>query len=1075
MNRNDAPPGGLAPHAGATDAEPIPVVLTEGTNLAIALSPDGQTIAMDLQGVLWMLPAAGGEARRLTDDFGDIARPQWSPDGARIVFQSYRSGNFHLWTIRPDGSGLTQLTHGEFDCREPRFSPDGLEIAFSSDRTGRYAIHVLNLQSGCVRVLSDTDTDSEASEPNWSPDGRQLVFVRDGVLACVDVSRAEALDHPLIADCWHAGAVIAAPAWTPDGKSLVYRLATGSGRDMRASRLCIDGIALTSDDEEVFPFPVVWLDADQFLYTSDGRIRRRSLARGRLADIPLRVTVSVSRPSYARRWRDFSSHEPRKVKGISFPVLSPNARQVAFGALNQLWLLTIGDPRPSRLTDDVFAKIWPAFSPDGKRLAYVCDRGGNMDIWIRDLAGGEESQLTRAGHALKQCRWSPDGMQIACASQDGFIYRVDASTGRMRREIHQTVWSGRPDWAPDGRHLVLAAIRPYSARFREGRNAILMCELDGGRVHYHPPSPTPGAALDVRNANGPVWIDGPGPRGIGASRLVYTMRGTLWSMPLDAQHRPCAAPVALNDETSDAISASADGRYVLFLSNAQLRLLDLQSGETVDVPLELSWTLHAAPGRTVIHAGRMWDGLSSEAVDDVDIVIERGRIVSIGPHRERAEEGSDMQDSSGEAGHRYIDASAQTVMPGLIDMHTHREMGNQLGAREPRLFLAYGVTCTRGLSDNPYLGLENRESVDAGKRVGPRSFGTGDALDGTRTFWDGMRPIADRGQLERELKRAEALGHDLIKCYVRLPPDLQQLATAGAHAIGIPITSHYLFPAMSFGADGYEHMGGTSRFGYSRTGSTLGRMYQDVLALSAASGCYRTPTLFGLESMLADTPALVRDDVRVDTLFLPGDRAALRRAADSERGQYVPMIASQVEAIMRMSKAGVKIVTGSDFPIVQPGVSLHLNLRAMVRYGMTPVAALRTATSVAGGALHPDLGTVAVGSLADLVFVSGDPTRCIDDAADVKGVMVGGEYHTLESLVDPFVGLEPARVAQAAQHGATPAGAGSGPRLPTPYWWHDARWIECVSAACCGPLMPLMSAGAGMRSRWSSAYRSNER
>src|SRR5436305_7969197 len=95
----------------------VPLTLRQGTNLAARLSPDGRTIAIDLLGVLWLVPASGGPAKRLTGDDFDIAQPDWSPDGATLAFQSFRDGNFHIWTIRRDGSGLRQLTTGPYDHR----------------------------------------------------------------------------------------------------------------------------------------------------------------------------------------------------------------------------------------------------------------------------------------------------------------------------------------------------------------------------------------------------------------------------------------------------------------------------------------------------------------------------------------------------------------------------------------------------------------------------------------------------------------------------------------------------------------------------------------------------------------------------------------------------------------------------------------------------------------------------------------------------------------------------------------------------------------------------------------------
>lgn len=150
------------------------VTLREGTNIASAASPDGRWIAFDLLGILWVVSAEAGVARRLTDDFGDIAQPDWSPDGETLCFQSYRSGNFHIWTIRPDGSGLQQWTGGPHDCREPRFSPDGRWLAFSSDRSGgRYAIHALDLATGETRVVSTGNT--QDSEPAWVIGRRALL------------------------------------------------------------------------------------------------------------------------------------------------------------------------------------------------------------------------------------------------------------------------------------------------------------------------------------------------------------------------------------------------------------------------------------------------------------------------------------------------------------------------------------------------------------------------------------------------------------------------------------------------------------------------------------------------------------------------------------------------------------------------------------------------------------------------------------------------------------------------------------------------------------------------------------
>ncbi len=87
-------------------AVPVHVTLHEGTSMAAALSPDGRTIAIDLLGTLWTMPAGGGVAKPITDISMDARQPSWSPDGTRLAFQAYRSSTWQIWTIKADGSDL---------------------------------------------------------------------------------------------------------------------------------------------------------------------------------------------------------------------------------------------------------------------------------------------------------------------------------------------------------------------------------------------------------------------------------------------------------------------------------------------------------------------------------------------------------------------------------------------------------------------------------------------------------------------------------------------------------------------------------------------------------------------------------------------------------------------------------------------------------------------------------------------------------------------------------------------------------------------------------------------------------
>src|SRR5579871_4954934 len=96
-------------------AAPKIVTVSEGTNVNVTVSPDRKTIIMDLQEALWSLPIGGGVAKRLTDPFLEPARPDWSPKGALVAFQSFKGGTFHIWLMNADGSGARQLTEGHGD------------------------------------------------------------------------------------------------------------------------------------------------------------------------------------------------------------------------------------------------------------------------------------------------------------------------------------------------------------------------------------------------------------------------------------------------------------------------------------------------------------------------------------------------------------------------------------------------------------------------------------------------------------------------------------------------------------------------------------------------------------------------------------------------------------------------------------------------------------------------------------------------------------------------------------------------------------------------------------------------
>lgn len=969
------------PGAGSSGSERS-VTVREGTNIAAAASPDGKTIAFDLYGVLWVMSTEGGAARRLTDDYGEIGQPDWSPDGSTLIFQSYRDGNFHLWSIGAGGKGLTQLTHGPRDDREPRFSPDGQTVAFSSDRSGRYAIHVLELRSGDIRQL--TQSQATESEPAWSPDGKRIAFIADNTR--LQLAELDGQVHTRLS----GSAVLHAPSFTPDGKSLVYTAFANANSSTLMSAEERGTVTELVANEDVFPFRVTWLSDDELLYASNGKMRRLHLSREAARSsrtIEFTATVPVVTPQYRKKTRDFDSVTPKAVIGIGSPVLSPDGHHVAFRALNDLWTMRIGE-EPQPLLRDRFFKCDAAWSPDGNHLAYSSDRGGKLDIWIRDLKTGADRQVTRFTSAAVSGSWSRDGQSIAFLDQTGALHVVNVATGALRK-VFESLWEpGRPSWSPDGRFIAMAAFKPYSKRYREGLSEILVVDLSNGTGTYTPPWPD--RSLSTRGDDGPIWS----PDG---RHMAFVMASTLWVVPVDSTGRFTAAPLRLNREVTDAPTWSGDAKSILYLSNGKLRLISVQSGAPRDVPLKLHWRNAKPEGRTIVRAGRVWDGLSPNYRSAVDVVIAGNRIESVLP----AASGTPSDRNV-----RFVDAPSLTLMPGLIDMHTHRQMqGYAFGDRQGRLLLAMGVTSTRSPGAPAYHMVEDRESIDAGLRVAPRHFATGEAIDGSRIYYNFMRPLTEPGQLELELQRAEALSYDMMKTYVRLPVNQQQKVIEWAHRKGLHVSSHYHYPAVRFGGDCTEHLGASNRFGYSRTITALGAAYQDVEDLYVQSRAARTTTLFNAAVLFAEDRSLI-DDIRVKALYPSWEYVRLleyaRNMAANDPAATLANLQRSVAQVKAILRRGGVILCGTDAPIDFVGVSLHLNLRAMVKFGLTPYEALLTTTRTPGEFLGEPIGKVTAGALADLVLVAGDPLKRIDDAAAVRQVIRNGAVFTVEELMSPF-------------------------------------------------------------------------
>ncbi|WP_455680293.1 amidohydrolase family protein [Streptomyces nojiriensis] len=1002
------------PGGGAGDL--VRLRFTRATNGAATASATGDRIVAEVQGVLWSLPPDGSPATALTPPDLEPARPMLSPDGRRVAMSAYRGGTFHIWLMNADGSGLRPLTDGPFDHRAPAWSPDGRTLAFCSERGGDpvagspYRIWAVPVTGGHPRRLTGRpgqdgpgqDGEWEDFDPVWSPDGSRVLFVRatptgDTLTARTIASVATGPGTgdpgvgPVRVEHTATDGRLLAPALSPAGRTAWLSAAPGP-RKAETLSLFADGRPVPLDGD-LAPAPPRWIDDDRLLITLDGRFRVIRPHRDDGADgheIPLDATLEVSRPRYRVKEYVLEAERSLPVRGIHLPALSPDGRSVAFAALNALWVAPVTGGAPRKIVQaPVTAYVQgPVWSPDGRALVYTDDRDGLNTVRRRELASGRESVLAPGGRVYGVL--SPDGRKLAALDLAGRLLVRDLATGTetpLVAALGGGGLPGAPSWSPDGRHLALCDRNRLSRRFREGYNLIRIVDTGTGADRLH--ALAPHASLADRYASGPVWS----PDG---RFLACVGESALWLLPVGPDGTPTGPARRLTDEPADHPSWSADSRTLLYQSCARLRLLALDgagapAGAPRTVPVSLNYR-RPAPVDTVVHAGLLWDATGSPPRADVDILISGGRITAVEPHR------------PGRRATRTVDCSGGTVLPGLWDAHVH-PYPYTYGARQGALHLAYGVTTVVSLGGSAYEQARLREDIRAGLLAAPRLLAGGELLDGSRVAYSMGRAHRTRAGFARSLARAAALDWDFVKTYVRAPyPYMAEAARFAHERLGVLAGSHLCAPGIRSGQDLTTHLVATERAEYGHGATPRGYTYQDTLEVYTRGGFDLIATPFTALPLIGADPALA-DDPRVASLMPPWDVAAVRAAAAGPpSAEQNAALEREVGVYRRVIEGGGRLALGTDAPLTPVGLHLHLALRALHRYGLTPAEALTTVTSAPARmfGVADRLGTVEPGRIADLTLVEGDPFTDFDDLVRVRATVRGGSLRERPSLERAF-------------------------------------------------------------------------
>lgn len=361
------------------------------------------------------------------------------------------------------------------------------------------------------------------------------------------------------------------------------------------------------------------------------------------------------------------------------------------------------------------------------------------------------------------------------------------------------------------------------------------------------------------------------------------------------------------------------------------------------------------------------------------VLVTNQRIVAIGP----------VDQVVVPAGAMRIPGTGKFLMPGLGDMHIHLRKAYYL-----LLLLHNGVTLVRNMDGLP-MHLTWRAEIAAGQRLGPQIVTTGPIMDELPYYLAGPRPLSSLAGATALVAEQKALGYDYLKVHDGLSGSAYQNLMSAARTYNLPVVGHVpdglrALDVITAGQRSIEHLDGYLNF------------YEDEIPLLLTAlidhDVWSTPTLTcfqlfvptdGPLTDLQQTMLAVIPDMTTAFWGMPADFA--------ERGYgYAPIFQAKRQLIATLQVAGAPLLLGTDapFPNAIPGFAVHQELQNLVAAGLTPYAALQTATVNAARFLNQldETGTIAVGKRADLLLLNANPLADIRNTHQIAGVMVQGRW-----------------------------------------------------------------------------------
>ena len=1010
-----------APHGPTTT---VRFTTTEGTWMNLDVSPDGRTIAFDLLGDLYLVPIDGGAARRITSGPAFDVQPRFSPDGRRLSFTSDRAGGDNIWTMAVDGTDPQQVTAEDFRLlNNAVWTPDGDYLIarkhFTSGRSlGAGEMWLYHRTGGGgLRLTERRNDQQDAGEPAVSPDGRYVYFSEDrtpgpsfqynkdpnaGIYAIRRLDRETGDLDTILGGPGGA----ARPQPSPDGRHLafvrrvrdqtalfVYDLETGAERPLAGG--------LSRDQQEtwaifgVYPNFAWTPDGGSVVYWAQGGLRRVDVASGTVREIPFSAEVehTVTAAVQSDRRVEEGTFTVRMIRDAA---TSPDGETLVFAALGHLWTKR-GDRAPRRLTaDDDRFEYDPAFSPDGRRIAYTTwsdDAYGA--VVVADADGRNARTLTtRPGH-YHTPRWSPDGRRLAIQRGGGtdlrgslhgldtglYVMNADGTDARLVTE------DGRdPRFTADGQRLTFLTGGGLSKQLRS-------IDLDGSDEVTHftmdyatdlVPSPDGQYVAFVEAFN--VYV-APFPRAGGAVALSKDTR----AIPVRRVSRDAGTDLHwVDDETlrwmigPEVVTRTLDETFA-FRPDAPDALPEPAASGT---PVGLVAPVDAPQGVVAFVGGQVVTMDGDRVIPDGVVVVRGNRIEAVGPRGEvEIPRGAEV-----------IDAAGHSLVPGFVDAHAHAgHFGTGMLPQANWTYyanLAFGVTTMHDPSASTEMVFSLSEMVRAGEIVGPRVYSTGSILYGADG--DIRVQINSLDDARSHLRRLKAVGAFSVKSYNQPRREQRQQVLAAARELDMlvmPEGGSTFFHNVNMVIDGHtgiEHA------------IAVAPLYDDVLRLWGATDVAYTPTLIvGYGGLWGENYWYAQSDVwdheRLLTFTPRGvvDARSRRRTLAPDSEWWHVRLA---ESARELQARGVGVQLGAHGQL--QGLGAQWELWMFEQGGMTPLQALRAAT-LAGAeylGLDQDLGSLEPGKLADLLVIEGDVLADLRRSEHIRYTVANGRVYDAATM-----------------------------------------------------------------------------